>query len=71
MTVKINSVNEVLERMDDIAERKKELDTTLRKLILDDELRNILDEAVFGPVDELLEESKNILRSGRDEARRR
>jgi hypothetical protein len=76
MTVKINSVNEVLGRMDDIAERKKEWDTTLRKLILDysnhltDELRNIWDEAVFGSVDELLEESKNILNDLKDEMKR-
>jgi hypothetical protein len=34
---------------------------------LSDTLRSILDQAVFGPVDEFLEESKNILAGLRDE----
>jgi hypothetical protein len=76
MTVRINSVNEVLERIGVIAERKNKWGTTLMKLILDDsnglsdESRRILDEAVFGPVDELLVESKNILNDLKDEMKR-
>jgi hypothetical protein len=76
MTVRIDNVNEVLERMDDLAERKKKLDTTLTELILDDsnslsdELRCILDEVVFGSIDDLIEESKNILNDLKDEMKR-
>jgi hypothetical protein len=76
MTIRINSVNEVLERIGVIAERKNKWDTTLMKLILDDsnglsdESRRILDEAVFGPVDELLVESKNTLNDFKDEMKR-
>jgi hypothetical protein len=48
-----------------IMKQKDELDKNLIKLIKAS--RNILDQAVFGPVDELLEESRNILPGLNDE----
>jgi len=76
MAVSINSINNVLERIDAIVKRKEKLDRTLMKLILDDsnglskQSRNILDEAVFGPIDDFIDESKNILNDLKDEMKR-
>ena len=76
MAVSINSINIVLKRMDGIMERKEKLDRTLIKLILNDsnglskQSRNILDEAVFGPIDDFIDESKNILNDLKDEMKR-
>jgi hypothetical protein len=57
-------------------ERKEKLDRTLIKLILNDsnglskQSRNVLDEAVFGPINNLLDELKNILNDPKDEMKR-
>jgi hypothetical protein len=61
---------------DRIMERKEKLDRTLIKLILNDsnglskQSRNVLDEAVFGPINNLLDELKNILNDPKDEMKR-
>jgi len=76
MAVSINSINIVLKRMDGIGEQKEKLDRTLIKLISNDlnglskQSRNILDEAVFGPIDDFIDESKNILNDLKDEMKR-
>lgn len=76
MAVSINSINIVLKRKDGIVERKEKLDRTLMKLISNDsnglskQSRNILDKAVFGPINNLLDELKNILNDLKDGMKR-
>jgi hypothetical protein len=76
MAISINSINNILKRTDGIMERKEKLDRTLIKLIsngsngLSKQSRNILDEAVFRPINSLLDELKDILNDLKDEIKR-